>query len=761
VARKFLLLLRVLAARAFVRLAGYSLLAAAALHHILRQAGSGNEFRDAQYHQLYENVAVHSLLEYAQVPLWNPYYCGGMYALGAPQTRYASPTFLLSLLFGADRAQFAIAYLMLVIGMEGFYRFFSVRSTSALGPALAAPLIGLNGLFITALFKGWIHFYGFALLPWLFWGIHRAVRRDPISLIAVPVSFAWMIGFGITYAPLLGALYGAVELVWELGTHAKERIRLVERVLWVGAAGVLGLGLSMFRLWPVAETMAQAQRIMAGAPGNSWTELGHAVFSQAVPRGGNLEGAGTFFFGVSALPLVALGLLRPRLWPAAILAAVSVWAATGYAYGAGPFVWLRELPTFAFTRYPERFSWFACLYATILAVGGVDLLVRIGHRWRFGWLGVLAAIGLFVGSYAASVKNFRAGLAGMWLAPPPPVVDEPFAQARGNRWLARYGETLGRGTLSCHEAYPMEQSDKLRGDLPQEEYLADPTAGSVSRAFWSPNRIDLRAELTRPARVLVNQNWHPGWRASVGRAVSEGGIIGVDLPPGHHELVLRFVPRSAVGGAVTSLVALCGLVVLFRRARRGTGIFDPAELKGTLLSALGPLVVVLGMRVLVPESPALPPVLLNANRTPVLVDELPAGATGLGADFEVPVRLEGALLPRSVSATGVGSFELFWRVTGKVPRSVGVFVQLEGPDGHRIHADHEVVGSSVFFGNAPRNQLLRDAFGVDLSVAPRGEWRVHVGLWNASGNHQRLQVRVPGELGSNDNRVAVGTFILK
>jgi hypothetical protein len=517
----------------------------------------------------------------------------------------------------------------------------------------------------------------------------------------------------------------------------------------------------MFRLWPVAETMAQAQRIMAGAPGNSWDTLGHALFTRAVPRGGNLENEGVFFFGVSALPLVALGLGRLRLWPAAILAAVSAWAATGYAYGAGPFVWLRELPTFAATRYPERFLWFSCLYASVLAAGGVDLLVRLAHRWRHGWPGLVVAIVLFAGSYRASIKNFQAGLGGMWLAPPAPVMEQPFAQARGNRWLARYWGPLGRGTLSCHEAYPMAQSDRLRGDLPQEEYLVDPTTGSVSRAYWSPNRIDLRVDLSRPARVLVNQNWHPGWRASVGHALSDGGIIGVDLPAGHHDLVLRFLPRSALGGAAASLAALIGVVVLFRRARRGTGILAPRELRGTLLCTLGPLVVALGMRVAVPEPPPLPLALLNANRSPVLLDALPAEATALGADFEVPVRLEGALLPRGVSPARVGEFELFWRVTGKVSRSVGVFVHLEGPGGRRIHADHEVVGASTFFANAPRDRLLRDAFGIDLSTAARGEWRVYVGLWNASGDHQRIPAHVPGQLNPNGDRVAVGTFELR
>jgi hypothetical protein len=69
-----------------------------------------------------------------------------------------------------------------------------------------------------------------------------------------------------------------------------------------------------------------------------------------------------------------------------------------------------------------------------------------------------------------------------------------------------------------------------------------------------------------------------------------------------------------------------------------------------------------------------------------------------------------------------------------------------------------VIGASVFFANAPRDRLLRDAFGIDLSTASHGEWRVYVGLWHASGDHQRIPAHVPGELGPHEDRVAVGSF---
>ena len=758
---------RCLAARTPTRLAFFSILALAALWGALGAAGHVNEFRDAQFLFAYQRVAVDTVRRFGQLPLWNPFYCGGMYALGALQEGFASPPFLLGLVFGAARSQALIAYLMLVVGMEGGYRFLRQRSASALGPALAAPLTGLGGLYAASFFRGWLLVFTFALVPWLLHGVQRAVRRDPWALIILPVTVAWMIGMGISYAPILGALFCVVELAWELARRHRDGRQLASRALWVGVAGVLALALAAVRLWPLADSMAQSQRVMAGAPGNSLDALGGALFMRARPSGFNLLLPGTFFVGVRVLPLVFLGLVRLRLLPAAIVAAASVWTATGYRYGAGPFVWLRELPGLAMTRYPERFLFFACLYGSVLAAGAVDvILVRCARRKsgkyrKYRSWAALAALALFAACYEPLIVNFHAVQAGMWLAPPPAEVDQPFAQARGNRWLALYWSPLGRGTLSCMEGYSLPQSQRLRGDLGQEEHLADPKAGSVRRTYWSPGRIDLTVHLDRPGRLLVNQNWHAGWRASVGDVVSDEGLLAVDLPAGAHEVRLRFLPRSAIGGGAVSCAALAAMIVLFRRTRRGARLWGGRHTRVTLVCLVSPLLVALMVRALVPE-PAPPPfAAMNANGAPLVADELPAGANHLQVDFRLPVQLLGSTLPRTLDPAGIGDFELYWKVNGPVPRAVGVFVHLESPTGRRIPAEHAVVGASTFFANAPRGRLLRDAFSVDLSRVEKGQWRVHAGLWNMTGDRRRIPIAAANGADTHDESVVVGTFTIE
>jgi hypothetical protein len=757
-ARRALLGLRALSASPWVRLGAFCLVALVALLPALGRAGMLNEIRDAQFLFAYELSAVDSVLNHGQLPLWNPYYCGGIYALGAPEVSFVSPTFLLSLLFGPARALPVTAFVMTVLGMEGFFRWLRLGTGSSLGPALFAPILGLNGLFAFAYYNGWTHFYGFELVPWVLWGVRLALRADPRGLLAAVLGFGWMIGFGGTYAPLYTVLFAGFEIPFTSGFRRRAGLRLGARAGWLAIAAVLSLGISAGRLWPLLGTMVSAPRVMAGSPGQPLPALAEALFSAAAPSTSAPGRAGSYFFGLLALPLVVCGFGRRRRWFAVPLLGLALWAATGYAYGSGPFVWLRDFPLFESVRYPERFLFFASLYAGVLGAGGVDYWVRLARRHALGMAGVGLALCLLAATTVQSVASYRTVLESMWLGAPPKTVEQPFAQSRGNRWLASHVRALHRGTLSCYEAYSVVQSERLRGDLPREEYLAEPAAGRVVRKSWSPNRLELSVHLTRPARLLVNQNYHPGWRANVGKVVSDHGLLAVELPQGEHLLTLSFRPRSATGGLTTSILALAALLVLCRRISRRGARWGGSDGRPVVLLAISPLLAVPLAWWLVPEPPLPRVTLLNPNRTPVLVPRLPEGVHPVHAAFAVPVRIEGVRLPEHLDADGVASFELYWRVAGEVPRDVGIFVHLMPQAGNGINADHELVGASLFFKDAPRGKLLRDAFSVDMTRAPRGPWQMYVGLWHASGSGERVPIEPGASVPVRDDRALVATF---
>ncbi len=729
---------------AWTRLAFFSLLALCSVWPLLAQAGALNEFRDAHVLLAYERSARTSLLGFGQLPLWDPYYCGGLYLLGTPQSRFAAPPFLFTLLLGPLRAQPVIAFVMLMLGMEGAYRYFRERARTALPAMLAAPMIALSGIFAVSYFFGWINFYGFELVPWVLYGVRRASLGDVRGVPITALAFAFIIGFGGTYAAPMAALFAPLEV---FRTALEQRFRIRHALPVIAAAALAALGMSAFRLWPIWETLSSSPRLMAGTPSHSWQALANMLFEPAVAVRGDHGYNGLFYARAFGFGFGALALFVPRAWPAFAIGGLSVWAATGYLGSTSPFVWLRELPIYSTLRYPERFLFFTALFGAELAAIGAALLLRVRFR-ILKLLFSLTAIGVFVAGAVALVQNQIGAVQGMALAPPPLEHAGEFRQARGNRWLLGYYQPLSRGSLSCWEAYPVAQSAALRGDLPAEEYLADPEAGTATRAAWSPNRIDVNTALTRPTRLIVNQNWHPGWRASTGSVVSHEGLLAVELPAGEHHVRLRFLPRSAIGGiaiSIATLLAMFGFVA-YRRGRWGR-----KQVRTWL--CMGSPVLALALAFAIPEPPHLPVRYTNANGLPAVVDALPAEAKPLEVRFELPVELVGAIVHPSVD--GQTDIELFWRVSGAVPRSVGVFVHFTA--GQRFEtADHLAVSASFYFADAPRDRIIRDAFSVRLPPRPPATWQVSAGLWHAGADGARVEVREPGRAEIHEHAISLG-----
>lgn len=737
---------RRIATTASLRLMVFCLISLAASWTALGQAGGMNDFRDSHLLHTYEEMAARTVLDYGELPLWAPWACGGLYALGDPQTRFASPTFLLSLVFGPRRAEPLVLFLFLVLGMEGIFRYARLKAGTALGAFVAAPLFALNGFYAVSWGLGWLNFLGYELVPWSLLGTQLVFRRRLAGIAILAGAFALMLGFGGTYPVPMTAVFVSLEAVGGLWAQRTWRHR-AELAGWLGAAALFILGTSAFRLWPVIDTLQSALRVMAGQPGHPPVNVATQLLLSAT------QGGGIFYLAPPILLLVAASFFSRRALLPWVAAFLSAWLSTGYYFRLSLFEGLRALPLFSTLRYPERFIVYLAFFLAVLGAIGFGVVWRRVRRSRLAAWGAVVMCGAALVGTGMAVRSFDVATQPVSILAEPERVDQPFAQARGNRWSHGYFLALNRGSIACGEAYPVPMSTLLRGDLAQEEYLEDPSAGHVRRISWSPNRLELEVRATRPVELLVNQNWHPGWKSSAGEVVSHEGLLGVRLPPGEHRVSLRFLPRSTFGGALVSVLAWgsLGFVGWWARRRGRLSMWRLCAISA------GPLAVWGLLWVTWTEPPA-PPVLTNPNGTPILVESLPPQATPVRADFSVPVELHGAVVPTGPDANGILSFELFWKVKGSVPRAVGVFVHLVDEHGKMANQDHEVLAGTFFFKTAPRGRLLRDAFSVSAQGLPPGRWQVLVGLWNSRGDGTRIVASTPEGEPIPDGRVLVGTF---
>ena len=70
------------------------------------------------HHQAVQRITI---LDHAEIPLWNPYNRSGTPLLAHPESRFLAPTFVLTLLFGEVIALKLEIWLFLVVGMIGVY----------------------------------------------------------------------------------------------------------------------------------------------------------------------------------------------------------------------------------------------------------------------------------------------------------------------------------------------------------------------------------------------------------------------------------------------------------------------------------------------------------------------------------------------------------------------------------------------------------------------------------------------------------------
>jgi hypothetical protein len=533
-----------------------------------------------------------------------------------------------------------------------------------------------------------------------------------------------------------------VEAAFVIRTRP-DRARTFAAMVGMGLfVGLLALGLSAFRLWPVIEQLSASPRLLGGAPGNNEGALLKDLF------GGLNIARGEMLVGVLAVPAIVASLTHRRTIPVVLTGWFWLWLSMGYSAKPSAFAVLRAIPPYTMLRYPERFLVLFALAAAVAAAIGVTRLVVLGRkrpRWRFA---PLVALLLLVANTGLLMANDHAETHARTMVSPPTVVEQDFAQARGNRWLAAYYPAIGRGTLSCFDDYNVAQSPALRGDLPREEVLADPTAGILERDRWSPNGIDVRVDVTRPARVIINQNWHPGWKASVGEVVNDEGRLAVDVPAGRYPLRVRFRPRSAFGGALVSLLALAAAVWTWRNAtRKDVRLASRRAWLRQLGLAAAPLLAVPLSFALMREPPRPPPPLVTPSGEPLVAELPPIGSRAIGAKFEGGITLAAATVDVTPSAEGgIMRLELDWRKTGEAARGLGIFVHIRTTGAGTVNADHVLLSNAVTLEAAPNGSVLRDV-SADILLPPSKEprvWTVNVGIWRARAGGSRVKVLEPG-----------------
>ena len=147
-----------------------------------------------------------------------------------------------------------------------------------------------------------------------------------------------------------------------------------------------------------------------------------------------------------------------------------------------------------------------------------------------------------------------------------PLYDSPY----GNGMFLAALEN--RGIVNCYEHYklPIAAQPKYfvngseNPDYLGEAYLVNGDSAGIS--YFSPNKVTVNINTDEPTILVLNQNYHPGWKVQdSGNAEDYNGLISTSVSPSDKQVTFYYYSSSfKLGLTITILTLIIGFILFFR-----------------------------------------------------------------------------------------------------------------------------------------------------------------------------------------------------
>lgn len=538
--------------------------------------------QDWDQHFFYHAVPRTTILQYHQIPLWNPYYCSGTVLLANPQSRFLSPTFVLILLFGVVKGIKIEICLYLVIGMLGVYyllRYYKLDKSSAI---VSAFVFMLNSSYTLNLTAGMTWFLSVAYLPWIFVFYLKAFSNLKYALISS--IFVALMYFGGGVYPL--AITALFLIIFSVLSVCFKKYKIIKTCKVLSIIMICTLCLGAVKFFPSIEFIRQYPRKVEDYSGYSLNSLQYSLFNsdQKLRTMNKLPGEEKGFVNgfsyamdengvyIGIIPfilfLIGLGVYFRSKMPLFLCFFIFLWISFGNRISPSLWELIHKLPVYNFMRVAQRFRIVFIFCLTIFAGFGFqkvkDIVSKITRNKKL--IRVFAGVSAIVILGDLIIVSFPIWKDAFTITPIKTIKSDKFYQVSK---LPLYGAfssmypafLCNLGTINAYEtanvprnALPIE-SKKYKGEV----YLKN-TKGEVYFKTWSPNKITISVDAEDKGYVVVNQNYYPGgWKVKGNKnqkVESVDGLLSVRVGPDENEVELYYFPISFVIGLIVTLITL-------------------------------------------------------------------------------------------------------------------------------------------------------------------------------------------------------------
>jgi hypothetical protein len=526
----------------------------------------------AQHHKTLEAARV-AITRYHELPLWNPYECGGVPLWDNPQSFVVTPLAWITLLIGTTRT---MEFWYFIHATAGFLCMWLLSrydlKLSRVATFVASATWAYCGYHQHRYTGGHPTFVSMELFPLAFF-LWRRAENDLRCAVGLGVLVALMMYEGGVYPIPHLALLLAIESL----TRATSLDRLAKLAKAGGIAGVVAFTVGACRFLPVIDQLAHHPRGLAEETDYvKWQTLKDMFLARSHPfrfpeqtYHWNEYGA---YFGPILLLFAIVGVLLADVslaW-AALLLVVSFLLMLGHFAPFAPWHLLKgHVFPFKDMRVPSRFSAEVSLFLAAFVGVAIDRLPRRLKRLvpRFGWPGHLRAVMVaFALLGVGDVMSVGYSFIDQYGFNEPPQSDVTPSERLyfGGPGLASFlsEPAQNRGRLQCWDEWGFNAGAPLwEGDEPQARATDD--GAEIQRVSRTQNKFFLDVDVMRPSRVLLNSTYDRGFRTNVGSLAIANKELVLDLPPGHHHVEIEYWPHGLTIGFFLTALSSMGILAFF------------------------------------------------------------------------------------------------------------------------------------------------------------------------------------------------------
>lgn len=549
----------------------------------------------------YEFTSIHhyernTVLEYGQLPLWNPYVGGGYPNFAYPFSTFLSPFFIFILLFGEIIGRKLISFMLIMAGTVGMFFLLShLHKKSRIGVLFGTLLFSLSSYIPYQLHSANYKMPYFMLLPLIMLFYLKSFKNIKYTFYAAFLLFLVFINGEIVFLFLMLflLLYSLFRFIYF------DRQFMNFRVVKVfGALLVLVILFSMVKLIPLLELISMSD----GCSGDLGIDnpecsntyenlkgnyLSYSEFIDSFTQG-KLKDHHTNYLGVIPIILLLAScfFINSRNYVYYLLFGIFTVFLLGTNFFVDLYRFVFMLPVFSSVVKVNKYIPFLLLFSASLIIPfAVSKLGEIKGK-TVRKIGFYCVIFLILFSISNQFLTNREYVRDLFLFDNTDFekvdtfhhenfLDQTRRDSIHVASLQYENVKRGVGTLNWYGVIILPElaipkylitndSDRLLNLDYRGEYYFVSGEGNIIQNYFSPNRQDYSLSLNGSSQMVINQNYNRNWKSSCGDVVSYDGLLSIKNLDGCNSVILRFIPFSfLVGFLISFSVMLISFYLLF------------------------------------------------------------------------------------------------------------------------------------------------------------------------------------------------------